>query len=443
MRFLLTTIILLSLALQGRAQSLYYPTATTWDTVSTDRFGWCPDSLAALQSYLDDKNTKGFIILKDGKLAVEWYYDDFTQDSNWYWASAGKTMMATLIGIAQQEGYLDINDPTSDYLGAGWTDCTPAQEADITIRHQLAMTTGLDYNVDFECTDDTCLQYLNPPGTEWYYHNAPYTLLMDVLEQATGRNPSLYFRQKIGDLIGANGLYVPYSTYGRTFYSKPRDMARFGLLILSKGVWNGNSILSDTAYYNQMVSTSQSINEAYGYLWWVNGKSTYRLPGTTLTGSGHLVPTAPADMFAGLGRDDQKVYVVPSQNMVVVRMGEAADSLNFALSGFDAELWGKLSNLGSCLADSTSTGLAEVSSSIDISLYPNPAEDRIVLNWQPKATVNYHMQLFGLSGEVAYAMPLFKTREVVIPLSKLSSGMYIMLINGTDGSSVARRVMVR
>ena len=63
--------------------------------------------------------------------------------------------------MAQEEGYLEITDTTSDYLGDGWTNCNLIQEKKITIWNQLTMTTGLDDSVSFDCTNDTCLVYLS------------------------------------------------------------------------------------------------------------------------------------------------------------------------------------------------------------------------------------------------------------------------------------------
>jgi hypothetical protein len=80
-------------------------------------------------------------------------------------------------------------------------------------------------------------------------------------------------------------------------------------------------------------------------LWWLNGKSTYHLPQSQLTFQGSIIPTAPNDMFMALGKNDQKIYVVPSKKMVVIRMGDAADSVNLALSDFDEMLWTKISAL--------------------------------------------------------------------------------------------------
>jgi hypothetical protein len=80
-------------------------------------------------------------------------------------------------------------------------------------------------------------------------------------------------------------------------------------------------------------------------MWWLNGKSTYRLPQTQFQFNGSLIPNAPIDMYCALGRDDQKIYIVPSKQLVIVRMGEPADEANFALSDFDNELWLRIAAL--------------------------------------------------------------------------------------------------
>ncbi|MBK9012904.1 MAG: beta-lactamase family protein [Saprospiraceae bacterium] len=175
---LLAFLLLLSFG-KFNAQSLYFPplTGNAWETLSPDSLGWCDDNIQELYDLLETNNTKAFLLLKDGRIVLEKYFGTFTQDSAWYWASAGKSMTASLVGIAQQDGLLDINDPSSDYLDTGWTACPPDKEALITIRHQLTMTSGLDDGVpDHYCTLDTCLQYLADAGTRWAYHNGPLHL---------------------------------------------------------------------------------------------------------------------------------------------------------------------------------------------------------------------------------------------------------------------------
>ena len=120
------------------AQTLYFPptTGNTWETTDPASLGWCTDPIAPLLDFLEGSNSKAFILLKDGRIVIEHYFGTFTADSNWYWASAGKSLTSLLVGKAQEEGFLNIADPSSTYLGEGWTSCTAEQEAAITIHDQ-------------------------------------------------------------------------------------------------------------------------------------------------------------------------------------------------------------------------------------------------------------------------------------------------------------------
>ncbi|MCC6684700.1 MAG: serine hydrolase, partial [Bacteroidia bacterium] len=198
-KLVLTLIALVILSGKSDAQ-LYFPplVGNTWDTVSPQQLGWCTNRIDSLYDLLQRNNTKAFIILKDGKIAIEKYFDNFTPDSVWYWASAGKTITSFLVGVAQQEGKLSIYDSTSKYLGSGWTTCPPAKEGLITIRHQLTMTTGLDYTVlDDNCKLPACLKYKADAGNQWYYHNDAYLLLQDVIESASGSTYQQYTNSRL------------------------------------------------------------------------------------------------------------------------------------------------------------------------------------------------------------------------------------------------------
>lgn len=421
-----TKLLLLALfaAVHLSAQQLYFPpNSGEWATASASDLNWCTDELDSLQQFLEDKNTKGFIILKDGKIAVEWYFDSFGQDSLWYWASTGKTLTATLVGIAQEEGYLDINDPTSQYLG-NWTNCSAVDEQQITIRNQLTMTTGLDDNVaDIFCSDDTCLTCVTSPNTRWAYHSGPYTLLTDILTNATGVNHNVYLYNKINLKIGTSILYAPLG-YNRIAFSKPRDMARFGLLTLAKGNWNGATVYSDTSYYNAMTNSSQNINPAYGYLWWLNGKNQYMLPSTQVIFPGKLVPNAPDDMFSALGKNDQRIYVIPSESMVVIRIGNSAQASNLALSSFDNELWEKINDL-EC---SVNTKVIE-KVHIDLTIFPNPTNEIIYL--KTSKSIDYV--------EVVSALGVLVKQEKILSnelnVKDLERGFYFVKVYFEDGNS--------
>jgi len=305
----------------------YFPpiTGDTWEKVDPSDLNWNTDKLEDLHSFLEERNTRAFIILKGGKIVSEKYWgmtidntSDFTATSNWYWASAGKTITACLAGIAQEQGLLDINDSTSKYLGEGWTSMSPEKENLITVRHQLTMTTGMDYRViDSNCTDTECLNYNTDAGE----HNK-------------------YTDENLENKIGMSGTWLKLG-FINLYWSTARDAARFGHMILNEGRWEDEEVIKDKTYFQEMTTTSQDINPSYGYLWWLNGEESVIFPGTEISLPIALNGNAPADLFSGLGKNGQYVDVVPSMDLVVIRMGESPDD-SLVPIGFHMDMWEKL-----------------------------------------------------------------------------------------------------
>jgi CubicO group peptidase (beta-lactamase class C family) len=324
-------------------EAIYFPplNSDTWETKSIAELGWNADELQPLLDYLEEKNSKSFMLLHNGKLVIEQYFDGHSNTTPWYWASAGKTLTTAITGIAQEEGLLDINNKVSDYIGTGWTSAPLEKENLITSKNLLSMNSGLDDSLG-DNVSAANLQYIADAGERWAYHNV-YVKLQDVVAEASGDSWSDYFNAKLKDRIGMSGAWIQTGEFS-VFWSNTRSMARFGLLTYAKGKWENEQIIPE-AYQYDAVNTSQSINEAYGYMWWLNGKSTYHLPQSQFEFPGELIPDAPADLYCALGRDDQKIYVVPSKKLVVIRMGNPADSQNFALSNFDNDLWIKINAL--------------------------------------------------------------------------------------------------
>ncbi|WP_281297215.1 serine hydrolase domain-containing protein [Flavobacterium limnophilum] len=322
----------------------YFPplTGDVWETKSIANLGWKQTAVQPLLDYLALKNSKGFIILVNGRIVMENYFNGHSATTPWYWASAGKTLTSTVTGIAQQEGLLNINNKVSDYIGTGWTSLPLAKENLITNKHLLTMTSGLEDITNGDAVDPAHLTYKADAGTRWAYHNV-YVKLQDVVASASGQNWPNYFNTKLRDKIGMTGTWLQVDN-NSVYYSTTRSMARFGLLMLNKGKWENTTILNET-YFNEATNTSQNINLGYGYLWWLNGKSSYHLPQSQLQLSGSIIPSGPNDMYMALGKNDQKIYVIPSKKMVVIRMGDAADSVNLALSDFDDVLWQKINAL--------------------------------------------------------------------------------------------------
>ncbi len=394
----------------------YYPPnmGNSWDTLSPSTLGWCQPKIDSLYAFLDSNNTDAFIILKDGKIVLEKYFGSFTMSTLHAWNSAGKTLIALTVGIAQEENFLDISDTTSDYLGVGWTSLTPTQEEKITIRNQLTMTTGLDDGgTNFDCVTPTCLTYLADVNTRWAYHNGPYTLLSSVLENATGQTVNSYVTTKIKQPTGMNGSFVNIGN-NKIYYSNARSFARFGLLLASNASWNGTPILSDMNYFNEMTNSSQNINQSYGYLTWLNGKSSYILPQSQTVFNGPIAPNAPFDMYAALGKDGQIINVVPSQNLVVIRMGSAI-SQSYAPNEFNDSIWIKINDL-SCTAN-----LNENLNKIIIDIFPNPAKDYINING---LLTNDIIEISDLNGRKIMA----NLKGSKIDISNFQKGVYFLSI---------------
>lgn len=322
-------------------ETMYFPSNTdsSWETKTISSLGWNESAVQPLKDYLLQKNTKSFMILVNGRIVMEEYFNGHTKDTPWQWNSAGKTLVATTTGIAEQEGLLNINTKVSSYLGEGWTSASLEKENLITPRHLLTMTSGL--NDESELVIKPNLTYLADAGTRWSYHNV-FQKLMDVVAEASNQEFETYFNTTLKNKLGMDGFWN-YGLVFTVYHSNTRSMARFGLLALNRGKWKDEQIINET-FFDASINTSQNINPSYGYLWWLNGKANYMLPRAQTVYPGTLIPSAPPDMYAAMGAADQRIYVVPSKKMVIIRMGDASDPDNpdFAVSGFDNELWQKI-----------------------------------------------------------------------------------------------------
>lgn len=424
--FLLTAHIILG------AQESYFPplSGDQWATIDPNDLGWCQEGIAGLYSFLEEKETKAFIVLKDGKIAVEKYFDTFTKDSIWYWASAGKSLAGFLTGMAQENGLLNIQDKTSKYLGQGWTNLTPEQENKITIWHQLSMTTGLDDNVaDDNCMLVSCLKYKAIPGTRWAYHNAPYRLIHDVIGKAWGSTMQNFMNTQLTLKTGISGLW-----YDGVLYSKPRSMARFGLLMLNSGIWNGQKILSDQNFIQSMVTPSQELNKSYGLLWWLNGQPSFMLPGSQIVFNGTLIPNAPGSTWCALGKNDQKIYIVPSEKLVIIRMGQDGGQVTGALSSFDNLLWEKLNDMF-C----TSSINTEITLNQTVDIYPNPFRDHFNLRFSDDYK-KHHIQLFNPQGKLLFDGDKEVLEKAGISRS-LNTGIYFLRVQVDNNEFVTKKLI--
>ena len=412
----------------AKSQTSYFPpnTGDTWDTISPASLNWCDERIDSLYTFLAEQNSKGFILLKDGKIVLEQYFNGHSATSSWYWASAGKTITSCLVGIAQQENYLSITDTTSAYLGTGWTNCTPEQEEKITIWNQLTMTRGLDDGVpDHYCTLDTCLNFLANPGTRWAYHNGPYTLLDNVIESAVGMTLNQYATQKLKNPTGMTGSFFQVD-YNSVFFSTARSMARFGLLIKNNGNWNGNQIMTDATYFNDMLNTSQNLNQSYGYLWWLNGKPSFMIPSLQTVFPNSIMPNAPEDALMALGKDGQFINVSQSENLVWIRMGESPDNSDvpFILNN---DIWEYIHQLNCEPMEIAHNSL--ISSEFQVS--PNPFSNKITVH--SKSELKSCLLLNSI-GQLVWSGKAIDQ----IDFTHLSSGFYLLKITSENGQETLK-----
>lgn len=306
----------------------YWPPASgSWDSVSPAEAGWDPARLEAAVAFAGERSTQALLIVLDGRILAERRWGvaaDFRRDV----ASCQKSVVALLVGQARSRGLLALGDTVSGHLGPGWSAAAPADEARITVRHLLTMTSGLDDR----------LRKAAEPGTRWSYNTPAYHVLQLVLEEVTGTGIDPLSRLWLWAPIGAthSSWYVrpgPGDALGRPQWGllmPARDMVRFGLMVERLGRWRSATVVDET-YLAEALRPSQALNPAYGYLWWLNRQDPPR-----------LFRGAPADLVAAQGRHDQKIYVSRSRRLVVARLGEDGGGRRADGTDFNTGFWTRL-----------------------------------------------------------------------------------------------------
>ena len=304
-------------------KSHYYPPigSDEWETITPDELGWNVEKLDETIQWVGDHNTVAFIVLHQGKKVVEEYWGGGGINKYIKIASITKSITAILIGIAQQEGILNIDDNVSDYISAGWSNSDEENEAKITIHNLLTMTSGLDED----------LNYVDEPGANYLYNTPAFYQLWLVLEKASGKTIVEFTNEALFKKVGMSDALRWYK--GGAL--KPRDIARFGLLVINRGMWNDNAIITDMNYYNDMLSPSQDYVNCYGYLWWLNNDCNAHDGGSEFLSFSN----APDDLYAAVGAGDQRLYIIPSKELVIVRLGLNTNLPYWGEESFNNKFW--------------------------------------------------------------------------------------------------------
>jgi CubicO group peptidase (beta-lactamase class C family) len=328
------------------ADGLYFPPANgPWAHVDPASVGWDLNALDAALDYAHSAHSSSVVILLNGRILAEREWDvdgparyarlrvGKTSDGRVIEdvASAQKSLVAFLAGVAEGRHQLDLAAPVDRYLGAGWSKADRAAESAITVRHLMTMTSGLNDS----------LTYLQHAGDSWRYNTGAYSRMIGVIEKAVGTHIQTFTHDVLTGptgMIDSRWLPRPWSAGNDAANSiglatTGRDLARFGLLVLARGKWDGKDLLQNPNYLGQMLTPSQDLNPSYGLLWWLNGQRRFQLAGATASQPGSLIPSAPGDLVAAQGALDRKCYVVPSLGLVVTRLGDQTGE------AFNNEFW--------------------------------------------------------------------------------------------------------
>jgi CubicO group peptidase (beta-lactamase class C family) len=313
-----------------------------WQRVAPAQVGLDAAALDRIAAVARRGKSNCLVVVRRAKLAGAWYFHGSTPTSAQDVFSVTKSITSVLIGIAQDEGKLNIDIPASRWI-TSWR-ATPS--AGVTVRDLLSNDSGrqwsplIDYGELIRARNRTSfavgLGQDAPPGTVWAYNNAAIQTLERVLAKAVGQDVADFARDRLFQPLG-----MAHTTMGRDLAGNPQtftgvrstceDLARFGLLMLDRGEWGGRRIVSASWVAAATGRPSTPLNAAYGYLWWLNrggAIATDPLVATSLDGSagarpqhGRLVPHSAAHIFWALGLGNQVVQVDPGTRTVVVRLG--------------------------------------------------------------------------------------------------------------------------
>ncbi|MEP6940230.1 MAG: serine hydrolase [Rudaea sp.] len=279
------------------------------------------------------RNTKAFVVLHDGKLIAERYAPGYGPDTPIWAHSISKSLTNALIGILVRQGKLRVD------AAAALPEWRPADDPRraVTIEELLRMTSGLPFDDNDDVINHlTRMLFLerdlgayaagvpleHPPGTTWNYSNVGFLVLSRLIRDAAGHSAvdtGTFVRRELFAPLGMRTATLDCDAAGTPIgssnsYASARDWARFGELYLDDGVVDGRRLLPEgwVAF-----SRSQTLNTGYGAGFWTN-----LVDGTVAGWSAPWgMPTLPKDMFYARGALGQYIVIVPSERLVVVRLG--------------------------------------------------------------------------------------------------------------------------
>src|SRR3984893_1678313 len=303
---------------QTKAQDSF-PGRSWGQLSSSEKAGWSKEKLGAAQAYADSIHSSAVMIVKGGEVVDQW--GDVDKKILTY--SVRKSLLSALYGIYSAEGVIDINQ-TLEQLGIDDSpDPLTKEEKQARVVDLLRARSGVYHVVDFE-TD--FMKKTRPtrgshvPGTFWYYNNWDFNALGTIFEKKTGLKIGEAFYQRIAKPIGMQDfqpsdvyyLGGPLSVHSAYHFEiTARDLARFGLLYLSRGRWNNKQIVPEawvekSTHAYEMVKAGGVDVGGYEYLWWVE------------YGGVHFPEVSVPGMFSARGVGPHYLLMIPTLDLVIV-----------------------------------------------------------------------------------------------------------------------------
>ena len=279
----------------------------------------------------DVKRTRAVLVLYKDHLIAEKYAEGLNKDSKLLGWSMTKSLLSTMYGVLQYQEKINVWDKAPV---EAWKD---DERSKITIHNLLQMNSGLEWEEDYtKISDVTEMLFLakdmtkpqaekplvGQPNETWYYSSGTSNLLSGILRKQFDTHQEYLdfpYREFI-DKIGMHSMLIEAdmeenyvgSSYG---WANPRDWAKFGLLYLHRGDWNGTRIF-DESWVDYVTKPTPTSDGRYGGHFWLN--------------AGGFHPDVPKDMYSANGYQGQRVYIIPSKDLVVVRFGLAGgDHIDF------------------------------------------------------------------------------------------------------------------
>jgi len=295
-----------------------------WEVSTPEAEGMDATRLEDVASYCEEHNCGAVVVTRHGRIVWERYWGGWDENSTDHSWSMAKSMTDALVGIAISEGKIKgVDESAADFI----PEWRGTRKEEITLRHLLSMDSGLLWNEDYYEESDVISMItsydqtayaisrprLHDPGDDWYYSSGDTQLFSAIIKAATGMEAGQYAQEKLFGPIGMKGARWSTDEAGHTLtwccvYTTARNFARFGYLFLRDGRWNDQQVVPED-WVKESVEPSQWENPSYGYYWWL-------LP----------FPDVPKDMYMADGFQTKRIYVIPSLDIVAVRIGEGDDA---------------------------------------------------------------------------------------------------------------------